>query len=152
MISRLKTSHHGRKRYQRRTCRIAAVKGYQGRKCRITVVKRYQGRKCFITKRKMVSRWKITMVGWCYHRNILLDMSQPHQTIRLHIILKQTARHNISTTLPRVFCCTRLFLWAEHRGEEWTKGVPFTGFRNIAWISLFEAYERVRNLSLRSII
>ena len=59
--------------------------------------------------------------------------------------------NNISTILPRVSCCTRLFLWAEHRGEECTKGVPFTGLRNIG-ISLFEAHERVRNLSFRSII
>ena len=60
--------------------------------------------------------------------------------------------NNISTILPRVSCCTGLFLWAERSGKERTKGVPFTGFRNIAWISLFEAYERVRNLSFRSII
>ena len=81
------------KRYQGRKCYITVVQWYQGRKCRITVVKRYQGWKCYITNRKMISRWTITMVGSCYHRNILLDMSQPHQTIRLQIILKQTARH-----------------------------------------------------------
>ena len=79
--------------YQGRKCYVTVVKRYQGRKCPITAVNRYQGRKCFITNRKMISRWKITMVGSCYHRNILLDMSQPHQTIRLRIILKQMARH-----------------------------------------------------------
>ena len=50
--------------YQGRKCSITVVKWYQGRKCSITVVEWYKGRKCHITNRKMISRWKITMVGW----------------------------------------------------------------------------------------
>ena len=72
---------------------ITAVKRYQGRKYSITVVKWYQGRKCYIMNRNIISRWKITMVGWCYHRNILSYVT-PHKTFHLQIILKQTAHHN----------------------------------------------------------
>ena len=61
--------------YQGRKCFITAVKWYQGRKCYVTVVKPYQGRKCYITNRKMISRWKITIVGWCYHRYVTTTLN-----------------------------------------------------------------------------
>ena len=71
----------------------------------------------------------------------------------MQLFLQAETKQYINHSVP-YFLLYRIVSLSRDRGgggggELW-KGVPFTGFRNIG-ISSFEAYERVGNLSFRTI-